>query len=237
MLIKLTHLFILDCKDSEKLLKGNKFNSFSRQLAIQAKARGRESVEEITDLDRKDIKKSKKKLREDAANKYKGDGMETFGEAFIKIFPTHPYVQIENYKLVPPENDFGVDGEGIGSNGKVHTVQIKYKYNRTKILGVNENNLTNFVTKSALPVDVGGFGVDLNYRNPSSRSVIAGKSNMTIIHSGKEIHWRANEELLPLCIQLSREHIESLVDQNNMFWNSFRDSWKKSKERLLKNNK
>ena len=184
MIITLTHPFIFRCSDRNSLLNNClKLNTFLHNLDKQSKS----SPDE---------------------NKYKGDGLELFAEALIKLSPIDKRVGITDYNVVT-DNDTGVDGFGIGINGRPATVQVK---NRTAnyILTANEDHLTNFSNTSFIK-----YGVK-----------VEDKDNMLIITTADDLHHYTDNEMFDGKVRcLNRENLRRLVDDNNFFWNSFIVSW------------
>lgn len=211
MIVKLTHPFLHRCIDPVALLKDCVlFNTFTSRLEKQAK-RYAEGADDgwIRPVDK------------ELLNKYKGDGFELFGECFIRVFGSDRKVGIDpaSYKVVEEGEDRGVDGFGVGLNGKTHTVQFKYRQ-ANYVLSVNDDHLANFATNSYSHPDNGGFGVDpIPDKN--------GKCNMTIIHSGKGSGLNV-KSILSGVREILRKDIRRKVDNNIIFWNTFRDSWEKA---------
>lgn len=212
---KLTHPFIRRCINREELLKDcKKFNTFCYRLEKQA---------DIKSIDGKGEKD------EDIRNKYVGDGFELFVEFFINCFGMDMLIGIdpESYRLVDTENDYGVDGVGIGNNNKIHTVQIKYRQ-ANWVLTANDDHLTNFTSLSTKSVEMGGYGVDPNDRCKLGRGRIKDTCNMLIIHSGKYIHYDVKENMLRDVKEIKRKDIMRKIDDNYIFWRKFLEVWEKS---------
>ena len=208
----------------EKLLSGcYKFNTWASRLEKQAEKYA------------KDVDGNDSSVDEKLINKYKGDGFELFVEFFIRLFGGDILIQIYpySYEIIDVSEDYGVDGKGIGDNGKVHTVQVKYRQSNY-ILSANEDHLTNFTSLSFMPKESGGFGVDPNYKCPSKRKRIADKANVTIIHSGKEIHYKTKDKMLSNVREINRKDIRNFVDDNHIFWDTFRESCLEARKNLLK---
>jgi len=213
MLIKLTHPFLRRCTDFEALLKNcNKFSTFCSRMEKQAVKKAIGGDGEIDD---------------DIVNQYKGDSFELFVEAFIRIYGADMLIGIDpqSYKLIESDNDYGVDAEGIGLNGKIHTVQVKYRQ-AIYILTANQDHLTNFRSLSVMSKKSGGFGVDPNDKCKLRRKRIKDTCNMTIIHCGKEIHWDVKINMLSDVREINRKDILRRVDNNNIFWDCLRKSWR-----------
>lgn len=220
MIVKLTHSFLKKCISPLALLKDcEKFSTFCYRLEKQA-------IQKATGGDGE--------IDEDVRNKYKGDGFELFVEVFIKVYGADMLIGIdpESYKIINV-SDYGVDAEGIGLNGKIHTIQIKYRQANC-VLTANEAHLSNFTQLSYKSKSSGGFGVDPNDKCKIRRKRIKDTCNMTIIHCGKEIHYDVKENMLKDVREVNRKDIARRVDDNNIFWNCFRNSWAKAIERKKK---
>ena len=74
---------------------------------------------------------------------------------------------------VTPESDYGVDGKGIGLNGKLLTVQFKFRGEFDNTLTANKDHLDNFVNASF------ELGVDIN-----------DDFNMLILTTGKGVFYK-----------------------------------------------
>ena len=213
MIIKMTHPFIKRCINPEKLLQNcNKFSTFANRLEKQAIKKGTLGNGEID---------------KDIVNKYKGDAFELFIEVFVRIFGADMFIGIDpqSYELIDSNDDYGVDSKGIGTNGKIHTIQIKYRQGNY-VLTANGDHLTNFRSLSTMSVKSGGFGVNPDDKCKLRRKRIKDTCNMTIIHCGKEIHYDCKKNMLDDVREINRKDILRRVDNNDIFWNSFRESWK-----------
>ena len=151
---------------------------------------------------------------EDEINQYKGWALEFFAEYLIKAHPMDKRIGVIDYQIVDEDDDTGVDGYGTGLDGNPATVQVKwrpFKYTLT----ANRDHLTNFTSSSLIR-----YGVKLDENR---------NKNMLIITTGKDIHWRTDEKMFQYNVRvLNREKLRVLVDENNMFWDYFRDSWEYS---------
>jgi len=214
MIVQLTHPFLHRCIDPVGLLQDcTLFNTFANRLEKQAERYA-------TGPDDGWIRPADEEL----LNQYKGDGFELFGECFIRVFGTDKKVGIEptSYNVIEEGEDRGVDGSGLGLNGKIHTVQFKYRQANHE-LSTNNDHLGNFAKNSYSHPDIGGFGVD---SIPDEN----GKCNMTVIHSGKCLGVNAAGFMLPEVHEITRRDLRRKVDNNLHFWNTFRDSWLKALE-------
>lgn len=187
----LVHPFLRQCHDIKELLKDvKKMSTYCSRLETQS----------TMFPDRYD------------PDKYKGDGFELFVEALIKLSPVDNRIAIGNYTPVV-NDDTGVDGFGIGIDGKPATVQIKYRSDNTALLTANQDHLSNFVTTSLLKYDV----------DPKS------KTNMLIITTAEGLHYfTENEMFLNQVRCLGYKHLRELVDNNILFWDTFRKLVEKS---------
>lgn len=193
MTIELTHSFIYRCLNKEELLfKVTKFNTFERNLLKQAKKYGNGNANK--------------------ENEYKGWGFELFGEMLVKTFSYDKRIGVHNLQFSEEDDDTGVDGYGMGTNGKPATVQFKYrKANYT--LKANEDHLSNFISASQ-----NRYNVDIN-----------DEKNMIIITSGKDLHYYTKDNMLYGKVRcLNRDKIRTMVDNNIPFWSDFLNSWNKS---------
>jgi hypothetical protein len=137
---------------------------------------------------------------------YKGDGFELFVEALIKLHPADNRIGIGNYS--PIEGlDTGVDGTGVGTNGKPAAVQCKYKSNHTTLLTANDDHLSNFIVASVFYNDV----------DPKD------KNNMLIVTTGLDLAPFTKNEMFDNRVRcLGWQQLREMVDNNIVFWDMFR---------------
>jgi hypothetical protein len=195
MEIKLTHSFRFTCiNPTELFVDCTEFNTYASRLEKQAKIYAA-----------KWDKDAKSDLFIKHQSEYKGAGFEIFCEFLIKTFPYDKRIGISDYQCVDGDNDIGVDGYGIGVNGKPATMQAKYRQvNHT--LTTTEDSVNNLVSASQ-----NHYGVDVNDHD-----------NMLIITSGKETHWFTAEKMLFNKVRtLNRRNIQALVDGHVVFWRDF----------------
>jgi len=185
MNIKLEHIFINRSHDLKQLLKDCfKLSTFCSRLEKQS----------LLYPDRYD------------PDKYKGDGFELFVEALIKLSPIDNRIGIANYQVGDETNDKGIDGRGLGIDGKLATVQVKYRSNNTTLLTANKDHLSNFVMSSLFE------GVDKD-----------SNTNMLIITTAESLHhFTDNEMFLNKVRCIGYKQLRELVDNNINFWNNFR---------------
>lgn len=188
---QLTHRFLLQCHDLQGLLDGcHKLATFCSRLEKQS----------VLFPDRYD------------PDKYKGDGLELFTEALIKLSPVDNRIGIGDYKVVE-ERDIGVDGYGVGADNKPATVQVKYRGYGKSTLTANDDHLSNFVQASLRSSRFGGYGVD-----PET------ETNMLVVTTAQGLNFFTDHEEYGGQVRcLHREHLRELVDNNHLFWNKFRE--------------
>lgn len=185
MEIKLTHPFIYRSHNLTALLQNvNKLSTFCSRLEAQS----------LLFPDRYD------------SEKYKGDGLELLSEVLIKLSPIDNRIGIGNYEPIISK-DIGVDGKGIGLNGKPATVQIKYRSNHKQILTANEDHLSNF------------FGTSREHFNVDKEDI----NNMLVITTGGSISPFVQETMFNNKMRcIGYEDLRGLIDNNNLFWDIFR---------------
>ena len=164
----------------------------------------------------------------DIANDFRGAAFEGFGEIFIKLMGVIPQIGIDKYEpLTGVGDDYGVDGKGIGRNGKLLTVQFKFRSEYDTVLHGNKDHLHNFVNASL------EMGVDINDND-----------NMVIITTADEVfykdmtaEWKEKVRYISPnnswgCYR-DRKYapqnptnlfsLKSLLDDNPIFWNAASD--------------
>jgi hypothetical protein len=189
---KLQHPFLYKCHDLDGLLKNvKKLSTFCTRLEQQS----------VLFPNRYE------------PNDYKGDGLELFAEALIKLSPADNRIGIGKYQPVT-NGDTGVDGVGVGIDGKPATVQVKYRSDSRQLLTGNVDHLSNFITASLLR-----YGVD-----PKS------KTNMLIVTTAAGLHHFTDNEMFQKQVRcIGYEQLRELVDNNILFWDAFRNLIKESK--------
>lgn len=108
----------------------------------------------------------------DVANDFRGAAFESFGEVLIKTLGLMPLIGIADYEPVTSD-DYGVDGKGIGKNGKLLTVQFKFRSEYDTVLFGDKDHLNNFINASI------EMGVDIGDSN-----------NMVIITTADEVFYK-----------------------------------------------
>ena len=129
---------------------------------------------------------------------YKGKAFEFLINILIHYSPIDKRINIINYEPIL-KRDNGVDGVGESHNGKVHTVQVKYRSNSEKVLTANEDHISNFVAHS-----LAHYGEDID---------------MTIFTTAKNLLERTNENMFGGKVKtLGYNKLKKLVDGNLPFW-------------------
>ena len=152
------------------------------------------------------------------SNMFKGNALELFTEFMIKdcgsdnrigIFDYSPATDIES-------DDVGVDGFGIGANGKTATVQVKFRAGDF-ILRANEDHLSNFLTSSWVD-----HGVD-----------IEDNKNMLIVTTGLKVDESTMEKMLKNKVRvLNRDSLRQMYDNRPEWWARFWDAVKASRTNI-----
>jgi hypothetical protein len=135
-------------------------------------------------------------------DKYFGDGFEALIEVLIIEMGTSPYIQIKGYSPIT-ELDMGVDGIGYGPNGEAHTVQIKARSNTQSVLTANEDHISNFVAHSFTKYNA---------------------QNLTLFTTAKGLHEDVSNNMYMSKVNtIGYAALTKLIDNNLMFWDTFRD--------------
>jgi hypothetical protein len=144
---------------------------------------------------------------------YLGDAFELFIEFFIKIKGAgHPNIGISDFQLAPT-GEMGVDGFGIGRNGKPAIVQIKFLMNPTEELMAGQN--------------IERFGQVSNLRKYEVD--ILDENSMIVFTSGKGFHYSLDNNIFnPGLTKYIKCFNYKMIDKATRgdipFWNSFRES-------------
>jgi len=139
-------------------------------------------------------------------DKYKGDGFELLIEALLKLSPVDNRLGIFNYQPADERSDKGIDGRGLGIDGKLATIQIKYRSNHDQLLTTNNDHLSNFVMSSLFE------GVEKD-----------SCKNMLIITTAKGLHHFTDKEMFESKVRcIGQDDLRHLIDNNLNFWNAFR---------------
>ena len=136
---------------------------------------------------------------------YYGDGFEALIESLIHQLGTSTLISCKNYTPVM-DDDLGVDGYGYGPDGEIHTVQIKARSNPTSVLTANKDHISNFVAHSHSK-----FGGDSKVKY------------LTIFTTAQDLHHVAQKMYDGEVNVIHNKKIESVIDNNPLFWEVFRD--------------
>ena len=190
MAIALIHPFKDECYDPVALFDGcNKIGIYCRRLRQQS-FRNPDRIE---------------------PNKYKGNGLEILVEAYLKLHPNDSRIGITDYEPVLSE-DYGVDGVGRGQNGRIATVQVKYRNQiqdgNPVFMTANKDHLSNFVANSACQYDV-----------------VKGDT-MLIVTTAKGVHYKILGAMFNSRVKvIAYEDLIQMLDGNNLFWEAFREAF------------
>ena len=133
--------------------------------------------------------------------KFEGDLFEIFAEVFINLNSSDNRIGIYDYEPITSDEDNGVDGIGKHTDGKVCTVQVKFRNNITYEL-VSED-IKQFPFQS-----VALYGVEYNTNK-----------YMVVFTNCKGLHWHTlNNVLLKRVRVINGELISMLIDNNKAFW-------------------
>lgn len=145
-------------------------------------------------------------------NIFKGHSLELLSEYLIKSSATDNRIGIYNYTPIQ-EDDYGVDGEGLGENGNPATVQVKFRKG-DYVLTANEDHLTNFVLRS--------------YTTHGVR--MEDKKNMLIVTTALKVDERVVDNMLNNAVRvLHREALRQMLDNRPEWWLRFWESVKASR--------
>lgn len=140
-----------------------------------------------------------------------GDLFEIFAECFFLLLQSDNRVGCFNYTPGNPLDDNGVDGYGIGIDGKPATVQIKYRGNPLEEL--KERDLKQFGFQSIV-----SYNVDKDT-----------KQNMIVFTTASGLHWHTEDNVfLNRVRNINRKVISSIVDNNQCFWLGVKELLKNS---------
>ena len=157
------------------------------------------------------IKKESKNFKkysytdEQGAEKMNGDIFEIFAECFFKLLCADNRIGVGNYK---PEQiaDCGVDGSGIGIDGKPLTVQVKFRSDA--MVELVEKDLHQFAFQS-----VRRFKVDVDTT-----------TNMVVFTSASGLNWFTEDKVFLNSIRtINNKMIREIVDNNACFWNALKE--------------
>lgn len=138
-----------------------------------------------------------------AENKFKGDLFEIFAECFLNLMGSYPTIGVSGYKPVVSYDDNGIDGYGVGIDGKPLTVQIKFRSNSTYEL--RRDDISYFGWLSIHPP----FNVEFNSKN------------FIIFTNCEGIHYSTKETYFNKLRVINGKIIKATIDNNSNFWNNF----------------
>ena len=135
------------------------------------------------------------------SEKVKGDLFEIFAELFFKVLAADNRIGVFDYKTAPSDEDYGVDGFGIGMDEKPLTVQVKFRSNQEHELTSDE--LKQFAFQSFIRYDVDKTT----------------QTNLIIFTSAKGLHWVTDSKVFSGRLRcIGFDQIRKLVDNNTIFW-------------------
>jgi hypothetical protein len=137
-----------------------------------------------------------------------GEAFETLIECLILCNPT---TWVSNYT---PNFDFdkGVDGFGIGMNGRPATIQIKFRSDPT--VSISQEVLYSFVLYSLCNMD-----------DMSRRVDIEDMRNMFVFTNCKSIDYRLASHCGDRVAAVTGKNIKYFIDHNNLFWKEFNENF------------
>ena len=139
-----------------------------------------------------------------------GNAFEVFTEMLLKSHPYDRWLGVSKYRphhSLHGDEDHGVDGSGVGTNGRPATVQCKFRGNPTEELTANGAHLSNF--KNASHEEYGVVFTDTD--------------NMLIVTNCKGLHFYTEEKMLNKKVRcMGRDKLKEFVDNNIPFWDEFR---------------
>lgn len=143
----------------------------------------------------------------DRYNMFVGMAFEVFVEMLLKRHPGGNQTMISNYTpIAAHEPDVGVDGTGIGNNGRPAAVQCKFKSSLDGFLTANDDHLCNFVVAA----------------NHKYGVLVEDANNLLVVTTAKNIHPKTKTEMLHdkvRCIGI--DHLRLLVNNDLPFWQEF----------------
>lgn len=162
----------------------------------------------LAQLSNKIIKTSKShlSLSYQDADKLKGDLFEIFTECFFKILSADNRIGVYDYQPAPPNEDYGVDGSGIGMDGKPLTIQVKFRSDATTEL--KQEDINQFAFQS-----IRKYRVDVDT-----------KTNMILFTNARGLHWASEKNVFLDSIKsIGYSEISNLIDNNTVFWKEIFD--------------
>ena len=154
---------------------------------------------------------------EEGSAKFKGDLFEIFIEIYLNLNKANVRVGVYGY-IPTPVDAVGVDGVGIGVDGKVLTVQIKFRSNPLDEL---------------LADDIGQFTA-ISYRK--YKVDVNTVNNLLLITTCKGMHWKTEKEVFCDSIRtINIDKLKSDIDNNEPFWLGLHDLIEETIEDRYKN--
>ena len=180
------HLFQYRCYDSKKLLTG--------------------CVKLSTFIDRVNKQANEDHNMGWSIDEYKGMAFEALVEVLICASPIDKRINVKEYRPASTKidgPDMGIDGYGVSHNGKLHTVQAKFR----------SDVMTNLTTKAMIS----------NFVANTATSPIYKDADMTLITTAKGLHQKIADEMYNGRVRtLGFNDLRKLVDNNLAFWELFR---------------
>jgi hypothetical protein len=148
----------------------------------------------------------------DKQRKFRGDAFEIFGEYLCRVTETDTRIGVRAGKLVPLDEDVGVDlyGESTMGDGPV-SVQFKFKSDPLYMFTLRE--LATWLAASGHIINASG-------------------RNLILITTGQSVNYRVRQ-VVPSLRVIGRNHLRDLVDNNSGFWQDFLVSVENSKRKPL----
>lgn len=158
------------------------------------------------------VTQSKEDSNERRPNLYRGDGFEAFTEALMKIIGAFQPIGVYKYSPVPPEKDFGVDGFGVGKNGKDTAVQAKFRSDTSSKL--KGKDLKGFVGKALATEEY-----DVPDEIPKDKRF----RNIIIVTTAKRTDYTVENKVYENKVKtFGYKELKRLVDHNLCFWDQFK---------------
>lgn len=147
----------------------------------------------------------------ESSDKVKGDIFEIFAEIFMILLEASPQLGIYNYIPVNAADDNGVDGTGIGMDGKPATVQVKFRSNTS--IELTSDDIKQFPFQSIMKYNVDQYTT----------------KNMIVFTNTKGLHWYTDSDVfLDRLRVISGNTISQNIDNNLCFWEVARNLVKDS---------
>ena len=141
------------------------------------------------------------------ADEYKGMGFEAFVEVLVTASPIDKRIGIKGYR--PHSNkldgqDMGIDGYGLSHNDNLHTIQVKFRSDVMSDLSTRDM-ISNFVANTT--------------SSPKYKD-----ADMTLFTTAKGLGQKIAEDMYHGRVRtLGFNELKKLVDDNQSFWDLFRD--------------